>query len=563
MFLSPAQVHDAVPGNPTVSPRGIDRIARWGVDLVGLDYCSIYPLHNGQARVTPAAVAFTAAIDESEGRMLLDGAQVRQHLAEHGSTWYTAAGAMPPAPAFFTAIFSGLGCQTGAIVPITVGERVLGCLVAGRKGYSEFDYSTSELLTVLATTAGLALQQLEQLRAVRELYGEISSLKTIISSLARGDGLETVLKVIIQQAIRLTGSEDALVLLLAEEQEWFEVCASRGPGLNPLKAERITVGHSLNGLVIATQQPVISNDVPNDQRADQARVELLGVRSVTIVPMKLGSEVIGTIAVHNKRDGAFTQNDAETLKSFADQAALAIENARLMEALADARADAQDRHQKLQTLLGHILDMQEEERRRIALDIHDLVLPLFAGAGYKVQAGIAECSDGDADIKQQLHEAESLLNQAMSEMRQAIYEVWPATLDEIGLVAALEELLDHLAKSTRVRPNLKILGDADRLAPANRLVVYRVIQEALTNIQRHAHASAVRVALRFGLRNARIVVEDDGRGFDPEAISLTSERHLGLLGMRERAYRVGGELEIASRPGFGCRITLVLPLDKV
>jgi len=540
----------------------LSRIARWAVELVGVDYCYIFLLDEMQKNVPPVAHANSRLVEGEEIQLVIDTAQAVAYLTHHRGPSYIANTRGSAEATFLTTILGQVGCRAGSLVPIVDNGHVQGCLVACWAGACKFEDRELDLLLAFSRAASLALQQSRWSQETQRLRREVASLQTIISSLAQGEALEMVLNAIIEQATRLTNAEDALVLLLTEKREWFRVCARRGPGSMRLKAERITVEHSLNGLVIATGEPLVSHDVPSDPRADQERVSLLGVQSVVIVPMTICGQVIGTIAVHNKRGGPFDESDVETLRSFADQAALAIENARLMNELAKAQREIRKRHEELQHLLGRTLEMQEEERRRIAVDIHDQVLQLIIGAGYEIQAARSCCLSDPQRAREGLVLAENLLSQATAEMRQAIYGLWPATLDEVGLVPALRELLDHLRKMAGVECELKVSGEPRCLMPAAQIAAYRIVQEGLQNIERHAEAGSVHLAVRFGLRNVRIVIEDDGRGFNPERVAITSRGHLGLLGMQERARRVGGGLEIASRPGHGCKITLELPIDE-
>lgn len=562
MLLFPSREQDVTLRTASTSALAdLSRIAQWAVELARVDYCYIFLFNEMQKNTPPVARASSRPIEGDEIQLVINTAQAVAYLTRHRGPSCIANTRDSVEATFLTTILEQVGCRAGSLVPIVDNGHVKGCLIACWIEACKFDNSELDLLLAFSHAATLALQQIRSNQETQRLRREVSSLQTIISSLARGEALERVLNAIIEQATLLTNAEDALVLLLTEEREWFRVCARRGPGSMRLKAERITVEHSLNGLVIATGEPLVSHDVPSDPRADQERVSLLGVRSVVIVPMTICGQVIGTIAVHNKRGGPFNESDVETLRSFADQAALAIENARLMSELAKAQREIRKRHEELQHLLGRTLEMQEEERRRIAVDIHDQVLQLIIGAGYEIQAARSCCLSDPQRAKEGLALAESLLSQATAEMRQAIYGLWPATLDEIGLIPALRELLDHLGKVAGVKCELKVSGEPRCLMPGAQIAAYRIVQEGLQNIERHARASSVHLAVRFGLRNVRIVIEDDGKGFDPEQAAIISRGHLGLLGMRERALRAGGSLEVTSRPGHGCRITLELPID--
>jgi signal transduction histidine kinase len=324
----------------------------------------------------------------------------------------------------------------------------------------------------------------------------------------------------------------------------------------------MSVRDSLNGLVVTTGEPLVSNDALTDPRANQARAGRLNVHTVAIAPLRIRNRSIGTVAVHNKRGGYFSQTDVAILCSFANQAAVAIENAQLFSELLRARGELQRKAEELQELLVQTINIQEEERRRIAADIHDRVVSRVVGALYELETCI-QLHQQAKPLDGKLQLLEQLLNDAVDKTRTSIYNLWPAILDHMGLVSALREVISQDQERTGIRHALRVYGTPYRLPPPAKIAAYRIVQEALSNIHQHAAAESVSIAMRYSPQQIRITIRDDGQGFDKEQVMLSPPRyHFGLIGMRERALSIGGQLRLESEPGKGSQVTLDIPVGR-
>jgi two-component system sensor histidine kinase UhpB len=200
-----------------------------------------------------------------------------------------------------------------------------------------------------------------------------------------------------------------------------------------------------------------------------------------------------------------------------------------------------------------VLRAQEEERRRLAYDLHDEVNQALTAILLRLQA---LSHDAPPAMTEELGELRRLVNQAMTELLQLARQLRPTALDDHGLLPAIESQVRRFAQQTGIEADLATEGDASTLAPDQEIAVYRIAQEALANVARHADASRVEVALASSGRGVALTVRDDGRGFEPNG---GSRRGLGLDGMAERARLVGGELTIDSSPGGGTALTLQVP----
>jgi signal transduction histidine kinase len=448
------------------------------------------------------------------------------------------------------------------IAPIHHQRQLLGCLVGCSSRPRRFTLSELSIFSLLASYVAAAVENARLKAETVFRLSEAMSLQAVSSALVEERSLDAILAVIIDEAIRLLNASDALVLLLEEGGDWFRVSARKGRGLAGLINGRLSVRDSLNGLVVTTGQPLVSQDAMTDPRANRERARRLNVHTVVIAPLKIRHRTIGTIAVHNKRDGYFSQSDVEVLCSFANQAAIAIDNARLFSELLHARDEIQQKAQELQELLIQTMHIQEDERRRIAADIHDRVVSRIVGALYEVETCV-QLYQRSEDLNEQLQMLKQLLNEAVEKMRTSIYNLWPATLDHIGLIPALRELLSHQERTTGIRHSMRMYGSPHELRPTATIAVYRIVQEALNNIHQHAAASSVYMSIRFSPQRVRITIRDDGKGFDIQSVMLSPpERHFGLIGMRERASGIGGNLHVDSMPGKGSQVTLEIPISE-
>jgi signal transduction histidine kinase len=228
--------------------------------------------------------------------------------------------------------------------------------------------------------------------------------------------------------------------------------------------------------------------------------------------------------------------------------------------LENARAEVADQAERLRELLRRTVRLQEDERRRIASDIHDAVSPLITGSLYETRAlQIARSGEGGTENSEDveaLGAIAKLLEQAMEELHRVIFDLRPPDLDDLGIDAAIERYVAQVNRSG-LPCRFEVVGEAQRLSPEVRLGIYRIVQEALHNALRHAHADEAIVRIQWNDDALRVSVRDNGSGFDPDQAPPTTS--LGLLSMRERAAAIGGELRIRSHAGEGTAIVLDRP----
>ena len=306
--------------------------------------------------------------------------------------------------------------------------------------------------------------------------------------------------------------------------------------------------------------------------AARAALERAGMFTVLICPLRVGGRVIGTLGlwrhhgadVHSERDRGFAQE-------LADRAALAIENARLVERLQgeiDQRRQNEENlrltaellkqvDQKRRALLEHLVSAQEEERRRIAVDVHDDSIQAMAAIGVRLQ--IMRRRSASPEIAEQLAQIEDGVTDTISRLRALLFRLEAAPVEQVGLARAIMRYISEVFPGGE--PQTRVSSTVTKeLDGAMQIVLYRVAQEALSNVLKHAQATHVTVAVADAVGGVQLTVTDDGIGFNPsEAIRHALPGHLGMRSMHERAVVAGGSLEVESKPRAGTTIRCWLP----
>jgi len=215
-------------------------------------------------------------------------------------------------------------------------------------------------------------------------------------------------------------------------------------------------------------------------------------------------------------------------------------------------------------LLREIFSIQEEERKRIARELHDETTQTVASLAASLEAVAGSLPEEAAGAKSRLKKLQSISIGILDEVHKLIYELRPTLLDDLGLVAATRWLTEKNLKSAGLTVNFSVIGQERRLSTQLETTLFRVIQEAITNIARHSKAKRANIALHFTKRAIRVTVKDNGVGFDVEE-AITSKarpRGLGLLGMRERAELFNGSFGIRSSEKKGTEIKIRIPTEK-
>jgi PAS domain S-box-containing protein len=368
-----------------------------------------------------------------------------------------------------------------------------------------------------------------------------------------------------------------LTTLLAETQRAMDVTAcsvwlldmdsdelvcqyATGPQNKVVHGWRLAPGQGFAGWVLRQGKSLIVPDVQADERhfdgVDQQTG--LALRSILTVPLQTSSGVIGVIQAVDTEVDAFDATSLQLLEALAAIAAAAISNARLFEEVQDGRA-------RLQTLSQRLVEAQETERRRVARELHDVIGQALTAVKINLQAAqrLLDVPEPEERLRQSLEQVVNNVENTLQQVRDLSVNLRPSLLDDLGLVPAVRWYLDRQAQ--QVGFSAQFFADPTlerRLPPHLEVACFRIVQEALTNVARHAHAQSVRVEMREQNQELVLCIVDDGVGFDVQKALQDSARgvSLGLLGMQERVNLVGGKVEFVSALNKGTTITIRLPL---
>lgn len=229
--------------------------------------------------------------------------------------------------------------------------------------------------------------------------------------------------------------------------------------------------------------------------------------------------------------------------------------------LREARRKMAEDADQLRRFLADIVAIQEEERSRIAGDLHDGSNQLIVGAIYEIQVAEQRLTGGRiAEAAESLETAKSLLRKIEADNRLLISGLRPLMLNSHGLAATFRWYLRVFAERYHFEYELNVQGNPLRLSTDVEIVVFRIVQEALNNALEHANARKIHLQISFEPDKLVLIVQDDGQGFDPQAPYPSDHSHLGIISMRERALSIGAQLDIHSSPGTGTRLMLHVPL---
>ena len=347
-----------------------------------------------------------------------------------------------------------------------------------------------------------------------------------------------------------TGSDVCFVHVLDDSRQRLVLMGATPPFANLSGTVELGIGEGVAGWVALHAEPAVVPDKWKDPRYVYIPA-LRGEDYESLVSVPLlgkGQRVVGVLNVHSATPRRYGDHDVALLTQVGNLMARTIENARLYEELAE-------REQMLEQFAARTVDAQELERRHLAGEIHDGISQPLISLWYHLQAAGAGAAD-PAVLSRELEAAKELTGAALDEARRAIAGLRPSVLDDLGLGPSLESLAH-----TVVGPKVDVDISPCRLPAHVEVALYRIAQESLQNVMKHASADHVTVRLTTSNGRVRLAVEDDGRGFSPRDAGRgrSGEPSYGLVGMRERAELVGARLEVTSTPGSGTRVLVEVP----
>jgi signal transduction histidine kinase len=422
-------------------------------------------------------------------------------------------------------------------VPILLRGTAYGNLyLTEKESGGDFTEEDEELVTLLASQAAVAIENARLYEATALWSRQLESLNEVGDALVTETDLERLLDLIARRLRELLQARIVAVVLPTGSDE-LRFTAVAGEGAEELQGRTISRESSKSGRVLERGRSERVESVLDDAEIDRTVSRLTGARTGLWVPLVVHGRPIGVMEVHDRLgpEPRFSDNDQRLAETFAARAAVAVD---LSQRIA---RDA----------LRRVVDAQETERRRLARELHDETGQALTSILLGLKA-LEESADAGA-----VGELRQLVVDTLQDVRRLAVELRPPVLDDFGLDAALERLSSSFSEQTGMPVRFESsLGD-ERLPEEVETALYRIVQEALTNVVKHAQAQSVSVVVGRNGDSAIALVEDDGQGFDP---THTRPDGFGVEGMRERVALLDGHLRVESQAGAGTTIVAEVPL---
>ncbi len=515
----------------------LDRVLETAREVTGARYAAVGVLND---RRTALSRFLTSGVDEDTHRAIGDlptGRGVLGVLIEHPEPLRLGDVGRHPRSYGFPVGHPVMRSFLG--VPVVVRGQAWGNLYLAEKQGGEFTDQDEEAAVILADWAAVAINnartyQTSELRRheLEKAVRGLEATRDVAVAIGGEIALEHVLELIAKRGRALVGAR-SLVIMLREGEE-LVVHASAGH-VQDRRGARMQIEDSTSGQVLERRRPERIIDVESRLGIAPEEFGVDGAQTALLVPMLYRGEAVGVLAGFDRGEagGVFSEDDEQTLRTFAASAATAVTLAQSV--LADR--------------LRSSLAAADAERSRWARELHDETLQGLGGLRVLLSSALRR--DDPTVTQEAMRDAVGRIEREIENLRSIITELRPAALDDLGLRAAIESLLDrhHEQSGLEIERDVTLSGvstpDA-RLDEDLETAVYRLVQEALTNVVKHANASSVRVVVGESDCELLIEVQDDGDGFDPDAV----ERGFGLAGMEERVSLAGGSLSISpGEPG--------------
>ena len=414
-------------------------------------------------------------------------------------------------------------------------------------------------------------QNIEQLnRELREAVGNLSSLFGFSQSLAKTLDSREMLEDALMRFVNSEPHIDASIVFLRDRphESPYIVAMTQCPADKDIHDTMFEHALLVGDFVTTSEQPAIWTGTEVQNVTDAYEFEMAGQDDPLAVstggrtlgvPLNIRGQFSGSLVictVPNKPP--FSAREFSLISTAAEQLSIALQNAALYQEL-------QERDKLRGELLHQVVSAQETERQRIARELHDGTGQTLTALGLGLAAVSGRISEIDGKSSDQVSELKDLSTSAMIELRDVISDLRPSLLDDLGLVPALRGQVQAFTERSGIHADLAISGPIRRLSPDLETIVYRIVQEALTNVNKHAAATSAWVHLVFEAESLQLAIIDDGRGFDVDNILRSTPGELkawGLLGMQERVALAGGTFDISSTPGEGTRIEISIPLQE-
>jgi signal transduction histidine kinase len=426
-------------------------------------------------------------------------------------------------------------------VPVLLRGVAYGNLYLTEKRTGAFTDEDEEIVQLLAAQAAVAIENARLYESATRWLHQLESLTEVGNALSTEIELPKLLDLVVTRLRDLIG---ARLVFIAFPEPGGQVVIDAVAGEDAGKYAGMSLGHdrSKTTRVLERRRSERVDSLIDDLEVDQTAAREMGAQTGLWVPLLVRDRPIGVLVAHDKQaaDLRFTDEDLRIAETFAERAAVAID---LSERVA---GDS----------LRQVVEGQELERQRLARELHDETGQALTSILLGLR-GIEDAAADRPDIREAVLSLREIVVETLHDVRRLAVELRPKALDDFGLVPALERLAETFAEQTGVNVQVEAPLSPGRLPPEIETALYRIIQEALTNVVKHAHAENVSVVVTRKPGAVTALIEDDGEGFDPTA---TREEGLGLLGMRERIALLRGRVTVESAAGAGTTVAVEVPI---
>ncbi len=391
----------------------------------------------------------------------------------------------------------------------------------------EIHRSILTLLNHLEERTRAEKRRADQLRAINEVGQKISAVMDV----------EQVLPSIVTSLQEIFAFHSIRVYLKQPQARFMVLVAQAGQTKEKPVGTLLSLEEGIEGYVARSGQPHLENQESPliNKSGRNTPVETL---SRIVVPIKIGCDTLGILDVQSPRHGSLDTHDLFTVQTLADQIAIALENSRMYQELREMAVI--------------------EERNRIAREIHDTLAQGFAGILMQIEALRQSLSTGDThSINDHLMRIQSIARENLNEARRSVQSLRPPAISQQSLEELIQNEIEKLTRDLLINVQFHVTGNPPLIPTDAKQALYRIAQEALSNVRKHSQATTVQIALVYGERSITLWVQDNGIGFDSK---IQYKHSFGITCMRERARMFGGMVNVHSEKGKGTTIEAVIPV---
>jgi len=412
-----------------------------------------------------------------------------------------------------------------------------------------------------ASSASSDLNLSDQGSKAEKYYHDLVALSRVSAAISGLHELDAILRIGLDNVLNVVNGSVGGIMLLDESGQTLSYRVYHGLSAKYAEEMHLKLGEGIAGKVAQSGRSVLLEDISSEPNA--ARLDLIsleGLMAFISVPLRAKDNVLGVLNVSSHVPHHFTKEDVHLLHSIGDQLGIAIEQAGLHERLRKAR-------ERLRKLARQNLVAEEEERRRIARELHDETSQALSGIALQLEALIemsAKSGDQDDKFIASLKKVQSLTVQVHKEVSRVISNLHPAVLDTLGLVAAVRQHAKNRLQPLNINVTVEVKGTEMRFPPDVEAALFRVFQGAIGNIAEHSKAKNASIVLVYQPGEFSLSISDDGQGFDVSKITDVEEsgRGRGLFSMRERIGFLGGTSGIESKIGAGATVWAKIPIGQ-